>query len=432
MGKRILVADDSLTIQKAFAMVLSGQDYALLFARSVEEALVVAKGSRPDLIIADAVLGTGSGYDLCASVKADPALQGVPVHILASNQNPLDEARARRVGADGHLLKPFDSQVLLDSVGAALLAPARPAPVPVAEVPAMAAPRAAAPASPWPPVEDVNIEDEVVAPDDDNYGEFTIERGSAAGPAAWTARPPTWPGTRPAPAPSPPPVVAPAGRPSLIPGVTPPAPAAATRPAPPLLDMTPAYAPETSARQTGSRTIMGFPAVGGSSQVPGSPAVPPAAARSPVPRPSLPPPVAVPRVAPPVPVAPAPAPPGVAALQTPTRRSASMPVVAPSAAPPVPATPTPMPPTAVPSPAPVWRSASMPVAAPPAVPTPLVAAVSSAIDQKVAAIAARGREYEAIAKLSREIIEQVVWEVVPELAEVIIKQEIDRLAAGKR
>jgi hypothetical protein len=65
-------------------------------------------------------------------------------------------------------------------------------------------------------------------------------------------------------------------------------------------------------------------------------------------------------------------------------------------------------------------------------PAPVVAAVSSAIDQKLAAIATRGKEYEAIAKLSREIIEQVVWEVVPELAEVIIKQEIDRLVAAKR
>jgi hypothetical protein len=57
---------------------------------------------------------------------------------------------------------------------------------------------------------------------------------------------------------------------------------------------------------------------------------------------------------------------------------------------------------------------------------------SSAVDQKVATLAARGPEYEAIAKLSREIIEQVVWEVVPELAEVIIRQEIDRLALAKK
>jgi hypothetical protein len=58
--------------------------------------------------------------------------------------------------------------------------------------------------------------------------------------------------------------------------------------------------------------------------------------------------------------------------------------------------------------------------------------VATAVDKKVAALAARGPEYEAIAKLSREIIEQVVWEVVPELAEAIIRQEIDRLASAKK
>jgi len=54
------------------------------------------------------------------------------------------------------------------------------------------------------------------------------------------------------------------------------------------------------------------------------------------------------------------------------------------------------------------------------------------ITEVATALAARGPEYEAIAKLSREIIEQVVWEVVPELAEAIIRQEVDRLAAAKR
>jgi hypothetical protein len=61
-----------------------------------------------------------------------------------------------------------------------------------------------------------------------------------------------------------------------------------------------------------------------------------------------------------------------------------------------------------------------------------VASVADKIDQKMAALAARGPEYEAIAKLSREIIEQVVWEVVPELAEAIIRQEVDRLASARK
>ena len=390
MGKRILVVDDSLTIQKAFAMVLGGQDYTLLAARSVDEALVTAKGGRPDLIVADAVLGDGSGYDLCTSLKADPVLRGVPVHILASNQNPFDEARARRAGADGHLLKPFDSQTLLDSVSAALLAPVRAAPAPVTE-----APTRPAPASPWPPMERGHVVEQVLAPEEDeSYGEFTIERGSASGPAAWAARPPSWSGARPAPAVSAPPGVAPASRPSLIPGV--PSPAPATRPAAPPSGVAPVHAPVNPQRSGPRPTIMGFPSVAAQTQAPAAPSAPPAAARPPVPRPSVPPP-AVPRAAPPVPVAPVP------------------------------------PPHAAPVPqAPVRRSASMPVAAPPAAPAPMVAAVSSAIDQKVAAIAARGREYEAIAKLSREIIEQVVWEVVPELAEVLIKQELDRLVAAKK
>jgi len=81
---------------------------------------------------------------------------------------------------------------------------------------------------------------------------------------------------------------------------------------------------------------------------------------------------------------------------------------------------TPVPPSAL---APASTIASSPSFA---------SAVSSAVDHKIAAIAARGPEYEAIAKLSREIIEQVVWEVVPELAETIIRQEIDRLASAKK
>jgi CheY-like chemotaxis protein len=393
MGKRILVADDSLTIQKAFAMVLSGQDYTLVPARSLDEALSAAKGGRPDLVIADAVLGNSSGYDLCASLKADPALRGVPVHILASTQNPLDETRAQRAGADGHFVKPFDSQTLIDGVSAALAAPARVAPGPVVA----AAPTRPAPASSWPPAEANNVTEEGGAPEDDSYGEFTIERGSSSGAAPWAARPPTWPGAR-QPTP-PPPTATSASRPSLIPGVSAPTPVPGIRPGPALPGVVPPGPVGTTPRSVPSRTIMGFPAMGSTpSQASPNPTAPPLAARPAVPRPSATQPPVVPRTA------------------TPT--------------PPPPSAPTP--PAGVVPQAPVRRSGSMPIAMPSPAPAPLVAAVSSAIDQKVAVIAARGREYEAIAKLSREIIEQVVWEVVPELAEVIIKQEIDRLVAAKR
>jgi CheY-like chemotaxis protein len=422
MGKRILVADDSLTIQKAFAMVLSNQDYTIASARSVDEALASAKGSRPDLIIADVALGNASGYDLCASIKSDAALRGVSVYLLTSTQNPLDEARSRRAGADGHLIKPFDSQGLLDSVSAALAAPAR-----VASGPVVASVQAA----PLSPIDRGNTTDQVQSPeqaaDDDSYGEFTIERGSAAGPPSWTGRPPTWPGSRTTPPATPSPATAPGNRPSLIPGVVPPSASPPSRPAPALPGVVPAPPAASVPRPAANRTIYGFPAVNAPPPAAPPPAFPPAAARPAAPRPSGTMPAVGARPVPPS--APAPViPPPLAAFAPSPPPSAPVPPLPPRA----PMAPTPVPPAAAVPQTPTRRSASMAAVPIPPTPGPLVAAVSSVIDQKIAAIAARGREYEAIAKLSREIIEQVVWEVVPELAEVIIKQEIDRLVASKR
>jgi hypothetical protein len=65
----------------------------------------------------------------------------------------------------------------------------------------------------------------------------------------------------------------------------------------------------------------------------------------------------------------------------------------------------------------------------------VVPSAVAAVDRKLAEVAAHGPEYAAIAKLSREVIEQVVWEVVPELAEVIIREQVrehvQRLANAK-
>ena len=445
MGKRILVADDSRTIQKAFAMVMDGSGYTLSFARSVDEALSVARrDGRPDLVLSDAVLGAGSGYDLCAQLKAEAALGEVPVYILASVQNPYDEARGRKVGADGHLAKPFESQALLDAVASALTAP-------VARRSAVMPMQAS----------DVNdstsrySEEDVAGGGDDSYGEITIERGPAAAPAAnWATKPPTKSGARSLPAPTPTPPSQFAPRPPMIPPAPRPSVAMPTgRPGTTPQPMAGLPAPPAQARPP-ARTMMGFPSV-----------KPPAAAAKP----------AVPAVAAPLAhtsTRPGPLPPATAfpARQPsfPAPASSSFPTPSAAAAPVV-ARPTPSPPS-LPGPVPGVTARPAPprfTPPPPAAPSsqaqpstrraitpspdyPLVhaqqafsAAVTSAvdkasdritdkIDQKVAALSARGPEYEAIAKLSREIIEQVVWEVVPELAEAIIRQEVDRLASAKK
>lgn len=81
----------------------------------------------------------------------------------------------------------------------------------------------------------------------------------------------------------------------------------------------------------------------------------------------------------------------------------------------------------IPTPPPRHRIPTPPPAPPPRqrINSPAAhATISASVEQKLAAISAKGPEYEAIAKLSREIIEQVVWEVVPELAEAIIREHV--------
>ncbi|HVZ72427.1 MAG TPA: response regulator, partial [Polyangia bacterium] len=124
MGKRILIADDSVTIQKAFAMSLTAEDFVLTAARSADEGLSLARQVRPDLVIADATMPGRSGYELCAALKADAALKATPVYILSSNQQPYDEAKGRQVGSDGNFLKPWDSVQLIEKVKDALSRPA--------------------------------------------------------------------------------------------------------------------------------------------------------------------------------------------------------------------------------------------------------------------------------------------------------------------
>ena len=192
MAKSILIADDSVTIQKAFAMTFAGaDDVTVSGARSADEGLALAQRTHPDLIIADGVMPGRSGYDLCASIKADPALRAVPVLILASSQQPYDDARGQKAGADGQLTKPWETNALMDRVrdvlrrGAGAAAGSQPAAVPAA--PPAAAHRSAASLP-------------TAAIDDDEYGEISIDTGRDSIPtiprvsAAPGPRPPRWAG----------------------------------------------------------------------------------------------------------------------------------------------------------------------------------------------------------------------------------------------
>ncbi len=120
MSKKILLADDSVTIQKVVSITLSSEDYDLTIVGDGEAALQKIREERPDLVIADVAMPGKNGYAVCEAVKKDPQLKDIPVLLLSGTFEPLNDDEARRVGADDHIAKPFESQDFLDKVKALL------------------------------------------------------------------------------------------------------------------------------------------------------------------------------------------------------------------------------------------------------------------------------------------------------------------------
>ncbi len=151
MAKTILCIDDSVTMQKVAEITFEASDYSFRGARNADDGLADAKAVKPDLILADAVMPGKTGYDLCQSIKAEPSLAGVPVLIMCGNSQAYDPARGDGAGADGHVVKPWDTAVMLERVAEVLGAGAKPAvaaaPKPVTA--ASSAPLATPPASPF-------------------------------------------------------------------------------------------------------------------------------------------------------------------------------------------------------------------------------------------------------------------------------------------
>ena len=120
MPKRILLADDSLTIQKVVELTFSDSDFELVCVSNGQRALEKVREQRPDLILADVVMPEKNGYEVCEAIKGDPATAKIPVVLLSGTFEPFDRERAERIGADAIVSKPFDSQQLLSQVEALL------------------------------------------------------------------------------------------------------------------------------------------------------------------------------------------------------------------------------------------------------------------------------------------------------------------------
>jgi CheY-like chemotaxis protein len=233
MGKKILLADDSITIQKVIELTFSDEDFDVITVGNGRLALEKLPEVRPDIVLCDIIMPEKDGYEVCEQIKGSPTFGHIPVLLLTGAFEPFDQERASRAGYDGSLAKPFEPETLIAKVKDLLArAPVRPAaPPPPLRA---AAPPVLSPVPP-PPVPPPPVPPPVPP--------------AAARPAMPTAPSPSGPVVR---APAPPPVVPPPARPaappSLPPPVAPPPPAVAAPAVLPFQRPAPPAAPKPAAR----------------------------------------------------------------------------------------------------------------------------------------------------------------------------------------
>ena len=116
MSIKVLVADDSITIQKVIGIIFGGDEYSLTVVDNGKAAVDKAREINPDILLIDALMPGITGYEVAEMVRSTPSLATKPILIMTGSFEPFDEEKAKRCGADDFIAKPFESQQIITKV----------------------------------------------------------------------------------------------------------------------------------------------------------------------------------------------------------------------------------------------------------------------------------------------------------------------------
>ncbi|HVS32268.1 MAG TPA: response regulator [Thermoanaerobaculia bacterium] len=175
MPKKILLADDSITIQKVVELTFSDGDYEVTAVNNGARAIQKLSEMRPDIILSDIIMPEKNGYEVCEFVKSHPEFRNIPVVLLTGTFEPFDPDRADKAGCDAVVTKPFESQSLIHKVEELIESSRTAGPAQAAPEEIAAAPEADEP-TPW-------VEEAPAAPAPSAFSQGSDMFGGAMPPA---------------------------------------------------------------------------------------------------------------------------------------------------------------------------------------------------------------------------------------------------------
>lgn len=116
MSKTVLTVDDSRTMRDMLLLALSNAGYRVVQAEDGVHGLEVLQGETPDVIITDINMPRMDGFGFIEGVRGDDRHRAVPILVLTTESDAIKKDRARRAGATGWIVKPFDPVKLVEAL----------------------------------------------------------------------------------------------------------------------------------------------------------------------------------------------------------------------------------------------------------------------------------------------------------------------------
>ena len=114
--QKVLIAEDERNVRLTLELCLEGAGFEVISAEDGIKALQLATERKPDVILLDLVLPGMSGFLVLEAIRSEPSSKDIPVIIISAKAQDDDIRRARQLGANDYLVKPFTPGKLLQVV----------------------------------------------------------------------------------------------------------------------------------------------------------------------------------------------------------------------------------------------------------------------------------------------------------------------------
>ena len=113
---KVLVVDDEIYIVHILDFSLGMEGYEVVTALDGEQALERIESDKPDMIVLDIMMPKLDGYEVCRTIKSNPATRHIPVILLSAKGRNVDQKMGFDVGADDYITKPFSPRKLVERI----------------------------------------------------------------------------------------------------------------------------------------------------------------------------------------------------------------------------------------------------------------------------------------------------------------------------